>query len=66
MSDFWKDRMAMRNRTKKVRSGIPENPLAPPDGTGTPAAEHRAAQDELTAELDGAVKKHPKGTGGAA
>lgn len=59
MSNFWQDREKMRARTEKIRASQPDNPTAPPDGPGTPAAEHRKAQDELTAECDRAVKNHP-------
>lgn len=56
MSDFWKDRQKMRQRTEEARATIPENPIAPPAGPGSPAAEHKAAQEKLTAAVDGAAK----------
>jgi len=67
MSDFWKNRETMRQRTRQIRenqpggTGTPELPASP----GSPAAEHKAAQEKLQGELDRRAKNHPNvGMGG--
>ena len=42
------------------------NAVQPKPKPGTPAAEHEATLTEMQAKRDKALKKHPKGTGGAA